>query len=128
MNAPRTIGAISCALVIGAAMGAGGYYLATRGDVYALRARADAVAVDLRETQSALGIAIRQADGLAVELEDARIRIESAEARAGRLEIDNRAIIDAINDAQGDASGIGNSVVELVNILRRVQERGSKND
>lgn len=128
MNAPRTIGAISCALVIGAAMGAGGYYLATRGDVYALRARADAVAVDLRETQSALGIAIRQADGLAVELEDARIRIESAEARAGRLEIDNRAIIDAINDAQGDASGIGNSVVELVNILRRVQERGSKNN
>ena len=128
MNAPRIIGIGACLVLVGAAMGAGGYYLATRGDISALRERAVSVAHDLDATKSALGIAIRQADGLAVELEDARIRIESAEARVGRLEIDNRAIRDSIGSAQGDAQGIGELANAIDTILRRVQERGSKND
>jgi len=108
-------------------MGAGGYYFATRSDIYALRARADAVADDLREAQSSLGIAVGQVDSLTGDLEEARIRIENAEARAGRLEADNRAIIDAIGDAQGDASGIGTGIDELIVIFQRLQERGPKN-
>ena len=128
MNAPRIIGIGACLVLIGAAMGAGGYYFATRSDIYALRARADAVANDLREAQSSLDIAVGQVDSLTGDLEEARIRIENAEARAGRLEADNRAIIDAIGDAQGDATGIGTGIDELIVILRRVQERGPKNN
>jgi len=128
MNAPRIIGIGACLVLIGAAMGAGGYYLATRSDIHALRARADAVTHDLREAQSSLGIAVGQVDSLTGDLEEARIRIENAEARAGRLEADNRAIIDAIGDAQGDATGIGAGIDELIVILRRVQERGPKNN
>lgn len=127
MNA-KAIATYAGFLTAGIAIGAGGYYLATRSDAHNLRERAIAVSDDLRATKGALSIAIGQADRIAEALGDAEQRAESAEARASRLEINNRAIIESVRSAKNDAIGVGGAATDLDSIIRRIQERGPAND